>query len=278
MDPSYTIEAAYIEGDKGPLFSLHYRPKDFANDAECFIAVQSFAEEMNRCRYMCTMLAQSLASNNFGYLSVDSYGTGDSAGDFIDADWEQGCRDLLTAVSHAEKLGYKKISLIGVRLGALQAMQVLSSINKLTRLILWQPVINGQVALRQFLRIKIAASIGRNEKPGTIEEFDASIERGENLEVAGYDISPKLYQGMKSSRFDDFIDFDSAPIAWFTTLTSIDRKIPRVELSMIEKWRQTGAHIDHRIVIGPSYWQVHERTLVPELVTSTVDYIKGMDL
>lgn len=277
MNSSYTIEPAYIEGDKGPLFSLHYRPENFANDAECFIVVPSFAEEMNRCRYMCTMLAKSLASNDFGYLSVDSYGTGDSAGDFIDAGWEQGCRDLLTAISYAEKLGYEKISLVGVRLGALQAMQVLSSINKLTRLILWQPVINGQATLRQFLRIKIAASIGRNEKPGTIEEFDTSIERGESLEVAGYDISPELYRGIKLARFDDFIDFYSVPIAWFSTLTSIERKIPKVELDIIEKWQQKGAHIDHRIIIGPSYWQVHERTLVPELVKSTVDYIMGID-
>ncbi len=278
MNSKYTVEPAYIEGDKGLLFSLHYRPDNLESNSECFIVVQSFAEEMNRCRYMCTMLAQLLASNNIGYLSVDSYGTGDSAGDFIDADWEQGCRDLLTAVSYAEKLGYSKISLISVRLGALQAMQVVSSIKKLNRLIFWQPVINGQVALRQFLRIKIAASIGRSENPGTIDEFNASIERGESLEVAGYDIAPKLYKGIKSACFDDFIDFHSVPVAWFTTLTSVDRKTPGAEMNMIDKWKQRGANIDHRIIIGPSYWQVHERTLVPELVSSTIDYVLGADL
>ncbi len=277
MNSKYTIEPAYIEGEKGLLFSIHYRPHDLEKKSECFIVVQSFAEEMNRCRYMCTMLAQLLGKNNFGYLLVDSYGTGDSEGDFIDADWEQGCRDLLTAVSYAESLGYNKISLVSIRLGALQTMQVVSSIKKLNRLIFWQPVINGQVALRQFLRIKIAASIGRNEEPGTIDEFDAAIERGESLDVAGYDISPALYKGMKSSCFDDFIDFNAVPIGWFTTLSSTDRKTPRPELNMIDKWKREGANIDHRIIIGPSYWQVHERTLVPELVSATVDYIMGVD-
>ena len=273
MNSSYKITPKYIDGDLGKLFALLYQPDKQSDDAECFIVAPSFAEEMNRCRYMCTMLAQSLAEHGYAFLSVDPYGVGDSQGDFVDADWEQGKKDLLAGISYAEKLGFKKISIIGVRLGALQAMQILTEIKTLKRLILWQPVINGQTALTQFLRIKIAASIGRNEAPGTINDFDAQIDNGESIEVAGYDVSPGLYSGMKAARFDDHIEFCSVPVGWFSTLASKDRKTPRAEINMIEKWQKNGATVNHRVVYGPSYWQVHERTLVPGLIDATVKYI-----
>jgi len=273
MSQNYTLEPGYIDGALGSLFTMHYRPNKLTEDTECFVVAPSFAEEMNRCRYMCTMLAQSLAENHYAYLSIDPFGTGDSEGDFIDADWQQACADIITAVGYAKKLGYKKISLLGIRLGALQVMQIVSSIPSLTRIVFWQPVVSGKTTLVQFLRIKIAASIGRNEKPGTIDEFDAQVAQGDSIEVAGYDVSPGLYQGIKSANLKDHLDFTSVPIAWFTTLNSVERKTPRAELDVMDKWKQAGAHIDHNIVIGPSYWQVHERTLVPELVTATVNYI-----
>lgn len=273
MNSSYKRIPKYIDGDMGRLFTLLYQPDNRSDDTECFIVAPSFAEEMNRCRYMCTMLAQSLAEQGYAFLSIDPYGVGDSEGNFVDADWEQGNKDLLTGIAYADRLGFKKISIVGVRLGALQALQIQAEIPNLYRLILWQPVINGQSALTQFLRIKIAASIGRNETPGTITDFDAQIEKGESIEVAGYDVSPGLYSGMKVSRFEDYIDSCSVPVGWFTTLTSKDRKTPRAESNMIAKWQKNGAIVNHRIVYGPSYWQVHERTLVPGLVDATVNYI-----
>ena len=273
MNSTYKIIPEYIDGDLGQLFTLLYQPDDLSDVTECFIVAPSFAEEMNRCRYMCTMLAQALAEQGYAFLSVDSYGVGDSEGDFVDADWEQGNKDLLTGIAYAQKLGFKNISIVGVRLGALQAMQIIKQIDNLKRLILWQPVINGQSALTQFLRIKIAASLGRNEAPGTIHDFDAQVEKGESIEVAGYDVSPGLYKGMKASLFKDYIDFNTVPVGWFTTLTSEDRKTPRADINMIENWQQNGATVDHRIIYGPSYWQVHERTLVPGLVDATVEYI-----
>lgn len=275
MNSGYKIIPKYIDGDRGQLFSLLYQPDNMSDETECFVVASSFAEEMNRCRYMCTMLAQSLAEHGYAFLSVDPYGVGDSEGDFVEADWGQANKDLLTGIAYAEELGFKEVSILGVRLGALQAMQILPEIKNLKRLILWQPVINGQSALTQFLRIKIAASIGRNETPGTISDFDAQIENGESIEVAGYDVSPGLYTGMKRSRFEDHIDTCTVPVGWFTTLPSEDRKTPRADINMIEKWQQNGTTVNHRIVYGPSYWQVHERTLVPELVDATVQYIMG---
>lgn len=277
MKPMSDITPLFIEGDAGKLFTLHYAPKNNSVKSECFIVAASFAEEMNRCRYMGTLLAQSLSKLGYGFLVVDAYGTGDSAGDFQDASWEQSCRDLITGIEYAKILGYQQVSLLGVRLGALQAIRVASEVKEIKRLIMWQPVINGQAALTQFLRIKIAASINRNEKPGKIKDFEAQIDRNENLSVAGYDMSANYFKGIRSANFNNYIEFNSSPICWFTILGSADRKTPQGDLKLIEKWRKNGAVIDHREIIGSSFWQAHERTLVPELIDETIEYVTGAD-
>lgn len=138
-------------------------------------------------------------------------------------------------------------------------------------------MINGQAALTQFLRIKIAASINRNEEPGKIKDFEDQIERGEYLSVAGYDMSPNLFKGLKAANFQDYIELNSSSICWFTILASADRKTPQTDLKLIEKWRGNGAAIDHKEIIGPPFWQAHERILVPELIDETIKYVTNTD-
>jgi len=277
MNLSYNVTPSFIDGSAGKLFSLHYAPLKISNKSECIIIAASFAEEMNRCRYMSTLLAQSLTNHGYGFISIDAYGTGDSEGDFKDTGWEQACQDLLTGISYAYTLGYQKITLLGVRLGALQALKISSEISNLKRLIFWQPLINGQSALVQFLRIKIAASMNRDEKPETIQSLEAQIENGSHINVSGYDVSPELFRGTQETKFDDYIDSVSVPVGWFTVLSSADRKTPRGDIMLIDKWRQNGTEIIHRELIGIPFWQTHERALVPDLVDATIQHVIETD-
>lgn len=273
MNPDFRITPSFIDGSAGKLFALHYAPPDITNQSECFVVAASLAEEMNRCRYMGTMLAQQLSVRGYGYLAVDTYGAGDSAGDTRDVRWSQICQDLKTAIDYAHHLGYQYVSLLGIRLGAMHVIQVAANSPNIKRLIFWQPIINGQAALTQFLRIKIAASIGRNEEPGTIKDFEAQIARGEYLNVTGYDIHPEFFNGIKTAHFKNHIESCSMPVGWFTTLTSADRKTPQGDIKLIQAWREKGCDVRHIEVIGPSYWQAHERTLVPELIEETVKHV-----
>jgi exosortase A-associated hydrolase 2 len=272
------IDPAFIEGSKGPLFALHHPPVHINNSTECVVVIPSFAEEMNRCRYMQTLLAQELNKQNHALISVDPYGTGDSAGDFAEASWTQWIEDTISAAHYAEQLGYTRISFLAVRLGTLLAMAAAPSIKNLKRIILWQPVTNGKATLNQFLRIKIAASMGRDEKAETTAHLEKILSEGKSIEVAGYDVSPPLFQGIQSAHIDNHLDTTSIPITWFTVLANEERKTPRIDLQTIEKWRGQGAEINHQTAIGPAFWQAHERTLAPNLITATMDYLKGSNI
>jgi len=267
------LDPAFIEGSKGSLFALHHVPAKVSDSTECLVAIPSFAEEMNRCRYMQTMLAQALNKQGHALVSVDPYGTGDSSGDFAEASWEQWIQDTIDATHYAKQLGYKKISLLAVRLGALLAMAAAPKIENLHRMIFWQPVTNGKASLNQFLRIKIAASMGRNEKAETTAHLEGLLKEGKNIEVAGYDVSPELFSGIQAAHYNNHLNSLSCPVSWFTVLASTERKTPRGDLQAMEKWREHGVQIDHKTVIGPAFWQAHERTLTPELITATMNSI-----
>ena len=276
MTHSCRLNPAYIAGTKGKLFALHCEPEARNNRAECVIVVPSFAEEMNRCRYMQTMLAQQLVGHGIALLSVDPFGTGDSQGEFVDADWQQWIQDIITAADYAEQLGYRSITLLGIRLGALLAVAAAPEVKNLQRLVFWQPVSNGKVALNQFLRIKIAAAIGRDEDGGTTAQFEEELNRGNSIQVAGYDVSPELFKGLQAAHFDQHLPSITAPISWFTVLASEERNTPRADLKTIEQWRAEGKQIDHLMTIGPAFWQAHERTLAPNLVNDTASHLAGM--
>lgn len=273
MDAPFSLTPSFITGVKGKLFALHCAPRKTHPNTECFLVVPSFAEDMNRCRYMTNMLSQALASHGHAVLTVDPYGTGDSAGEFVDADWGQWVADIVTAGDYARELGYERISLLGIRLGAPLACAVAAGIGPLHRILFWQPVISGKASLHQFLRLKIAASMGRDEQAGTIAQFEEVLEQGNNIQVAGYDISPQLYQGIKTAHLSERPAETTCPVGWFTVLASAERKTPRPDLAVISEWRTQGVEIDHQVVVGPAFWQAHERTLAPNLVSSTVDYI-----
>lgn len=268
-------QASFIPGKRGALFALHRGPQAPGADSECFVLAPSFAEEMNRCRYMCTMLACRLAQLGCGFLSVDLYGTGDSAGDFSEADWTTWRDDIDAACDHARQIGYGRISLLGIRLGALLAMELAQRPAVFHRVVLWQPVISGKTALTQFMRIRIAASLERDEEAGSIAEFERQLDSGQHVQVAGYDVSPELYKAIRAAQLDSGLDYGGMPIAWFNTLASEDRKTPRAELDFLDRWRASGANVKHSTVFGPSYWAVHERSLAPALVDATARYISG---
>jgi exosortase A-associated hydrolase 2 len=275
MDAQPRLDPAFIQGTKGPLFALHHPPQQMSDASECIVTVPSFAEEMNRCRYMQTLLAQALNKQGHALVSVDPYGTGDSAGDFAETSWDQWIEDTVDAVHYAKQLGYQKISLLAIRLGTLLAMAAAPAIKDLNRIILWQPAINGKASLNQFLRIKIAASMGRDEKAETTAHLEQLLKEGNSIEVAGYDVSPALFYGIQAAHYNNHLNQLSCPIAWFSVLASAERKTPRGDLQAIEKLQHQGINVDHRTVVGPAFWQAHERTLAPELITATMNYING---
>lgn len=274
---SYSISASYLPGQHGRLFTLHYQPDRPAESGICILVSPPLGEEMNRCRYMCNLLAQEATGLGMGLLNIDPFGTGDSEGLYRQTNWQTLEEALLLGADKAKSLGYHRVILLGIRVGALVAMDIAPRIPNLHSLIFWQPSISGQSALTQLLRIKLAASLGRSEDAGSIKQFEQMSSEGQMIEISGYEVSPEHFQSLKQAHFEQSIDAVEQPIYWLTTLASAERKPPRAESQFLEKWVGNGKKIEHFEVIAPPFWQVHERTLAPTVIEQTVTLLKEMN-
>lgn len=257
---------------------LHQRSAVEAADT-CVVVAQAFEEEMNRCRYMLNLLAQAIAPQGMGMVLVDPWGTGDSEGDFTEVDWPAIREDVTLAAHHAiGELGYGRVVLLGVRLGAIVALEVAVAVQAQGRaaagVALWQPVLSGRRAITHLFRIRIASSVGREEKALTVKEYEALSAAGESIEVAGYLYTPRLIAGIGGASLDAAIADVTAPIGWITAVAGEAVPPPIPEVNAVEKWRGEGKSIDFRAVVGPPYWQSPaDRTLAPEVVGATADWL-----
>ena len=157
---SIPAEPFFLKTDYGERFCLFYPPRSSDERSGAFIYIHPFGDEMNKSRRMAAMQARAFAAMGFSVLQIDLFGCGDSSGEFRDARWDIWKHDLSVAKRWIENRASSPASLWGLRLGALLALDFAkSSGDSFDQIILWQPVINGELFLNQFLRLQMAKEI-----------------------------------------------------------------------------------------------------------------------
>lgn len=146
---------AFIEGLKGPLFTLSRGPK---NAEDCTLIIPPFGEEMNRCRRLMNDLARALATQKHQAVILDLYATGESSGDLKDCRWQDWCADIRTVHHHVSAQGARRINFIAIRLGALLCLDALHRFNlDFENIHLIAPEFSAQRFFTQLFRSKIIA-------------------------------------------------------------------------------------------------------------------------
>ncbi|MDD5276197.1 MAG: hydrolase 2, exosortase A system-associated [Methylovulum sp.] len=267
---SIQLEPFFIQGEKGRLFCLFSPPKD--KQSEVLLFLPSFAEELNRCRVMVAMQARIFAEKGVGCLLLDYYGTGDSEGDFSETHWKQWLQDAETSYAWLKQQGYEKIGLWGVRLGGLLAVELAGARpDRFSRLLLWQPVLDGKAFFTQFLRIRLAMLMDRGEPKETTQQMRDQLQQGQSLEIAGYEITSQLACGIDSKNLLNFKQIStSLPIDWFESVMNEQAGPSLASQKVIAQWQQQGILITPHTFLGPTFWQLYERQLTPDLLDKTI--------
>jgi len=123
-------------------------------------------------------LADAIAAQGIPTLRFDWHGTGDSAGSDADpsrrATWHANVRDAIAWLRNT--LGCRSVSVVGLRMGALLAVEALSAetseAGECENLVLWSPVVCGKSYMRQMQTIEqLAESRPRPDdaRPGDVE-------------------------------------------------------------------------------------------------------------
>ncbi len=115
-------------------------------------------------------LADALAAAEFPVLRFDYHGTGDSEGTDEDpesvAAWLSNIRDAHAWLRH--ELGCRRVTLIGVRLGATFATYTATE-TSVEGLVLWAPVVKGRAYVREMKVLSQTSALPRNDTPRGIE-------------------------------------------------------------------------------------------------------------
>lgn len=261
------MQPFFLEGSKGRLFAIYTPPMPEREHRADVLYVHPFAEEMNRSRRMADALARRLSNVGCGMLSVDPFGTGDSAGEFVEARLETWRDDLQCALSWLTARRAPALAIVGLRLGALLGLEAaLAKPPRLARVVLWQPVLSGEVMLTQLLR---AAAVGRGSGTATTTALRARLTAGEPLEVAGYEFAPEMAAALDVLRLEPLAARCPVPVNWFEVVRQ-GQSLPPAAARLAEAWCAEGVTLDIRPVPGDPYWSLPEPRLVMALINATV--------
>jgi exosortase A-associated hydrolase 2 len=264
------VTPLYLESGKRRVFGIYNEPAPGCRGYGNYIYVPPFAEEMNLARRMAALQARALAAMGAGVLLLDLSGTGDSEGDFRDARWDFWKEDILAAADWLEYRGRTHVGLWGLRMGALLAAAVAADWpERFRRLLLWQPVTDGKRMLTQFLRIRVAASMGTGAAGETTDGLRSELAEKRTIEVAGYELSAELARALDEVRMDGLDLQRGKHVDWFQVSPGKDDRLGTAAERVVDAWRRKGVSVSTIGVAGEPFWAVPEAPVVTELISAT---------
>jgi exosortase A-associated hydrolase 2 len=257
----------FLDARPGRRFCLYHPPQGPSRGA--VLHVPAHAEEMNKSRRMVARQARMLAAQGVAVLQIDLYGSGDSDGDSADARWEIWRDDVLLGLTWLSTQTDGPLSLWGLRLGCLLALDAAQERPELASLLLWQPVTDGAAYLTQFLRLRLAADMLASTAPsGDTGALRKELAGGASLEIAGYTITPALAKAIDAASMSA-LSAPSCPVYWRDLAPHAGRALPPGRTAVVTRLIESGWKLDTGVVTGPAFWSSQEITEAPALLDAS---------
>jgi exosortase A-associated hydrolase 2 len=246
-----------VAPDQARLFAVHWPASD-ATRAQAVLILPPFAEEMNKCRPMLAAQARAFSAAGLHVLLVDLFGTGDSDGDFAEAQWQRWQQDLRCARAWLTgELAVGCVHLLAVRAGALFASALLTEPGVSDKLMLWQPVLKGADVWRQLLRTRLMADSARGQA-GSSNELEERLARDGSLEIAGYTIAASLARELGAAQLDEPTVQRAAQTLWLEVSAADPPALSTAGARVCRQWEQGGIRLASAAVPGEPFWSTPE--------------------
>ena len=276
-------EGFFLPASVGQRYCLLHPVADGVPTRGAFLHVHAFAEEQNKSRRMTALQARAFARAGYAVLQIDLYGCGDSSGDFGDARWEIWLDDLRVAQAWLAQHQTAPVGLWGTRLGALLALDYATNVSSGTpvrEVLLWQPVTSGDQYLTQFLRIRMAndmlaaepdADSAAPAHTNTTQAMRAILAAGDNLEVAGYLLTPALAASISAMKLGA-LGTPGMSVHWFEIVADAARPLPQVAATVAAALRKRGVELQLYLTPGSQFWASQEIVEAPALLAATLAF------
>lgn len=266
MSRSYEVNAEFVAGETCQLFTVNVAPSSGPSRG-AIVYLPPLADEMHKSRRTVAQQARALATAGYHVTLLDLPGCGDSGGEFADATWQiwkAEARRLAEGLTR--QLGLP-VSLWGLRLGALLACDIAQELTNLDKLLLWQPTLNGEQHLDQFLRVELAGQALMGKKGFERSELWEELRSGRSLVVAGYELGSTLALEMSRVRLGDMQP--SATVHWMD-IGAEGQPINIANNNVLSEWEQRGITVQWQRTAGELFWRNVDAPDSPCLMTATV--------
>lgn len=265
------IKPFFLDGPNGRLFATYFGA---ASTRAHVLHLPAAFDEMNKSRHVVAKQARALSEKGYGVLVVDPFGTGDSEGEFGDASWTRWRGDFGAALQWLRERFDAPIALWGLRLGGLMALDLAAAPNgpEVSRLLLWQPVLDGRAYLRQVLRLRVASkAIGAGGSSESTADLLADLERGRGVEVGGYMVGAELAAELNALNAETLVPARAGAIDIFHVAAEGVQDAPPALLKVTRKWQAAGTTARIHIATGDAFWSTQELSLNPALQRATTE-------
>ena len=135
-------------------------------------------------------------------------------------------------------------------------------------LLMWQPVLSGEQALRQFLRLKTVADVAAGLKPQDYTGLYHALEQGDEIVVSGYRLNPALARGMAATELR--LPGGALRVECFEMAGGPETALSPALSVKLAQWRSAGHRVRGVVLDVPSFWQTVETSVSPSLLQATV--------
>lgn len=218
------MEAFYFGPSESYLFGAYHAPTK-GNRREGIVLCSPFGQEYLRAHRSLRRLAINLAALGYSVLRFDYRGTGDSAGTLAGVTSDDWQKDIRYAVQELIDIAaVPKVSLIGLRVGALLAAQIASNNPQVSRLLVWDPIVSGQTYINE-----LTDEVNTNPSRANFIAADGT------LHFNGFSMPRAFQQGLTALDLRQVPGLDSISVAQivshendsFTALNTSFSKLPR---------------------------------------------------
>jgi uncharacterized protein len=263
-----SIRADFLEHHGRKLFYLLVGPADVAVHSSVLF-LPPFTEEMHMSRHIVASQARELAAAGYNVMLLDLTGCGDAGGDFADASWQIWLQDATFAAHTLANYGAGPLMLWGLRLGALLACELSQCRSDIHKLVLWQPILNGEQQIDQFLRLRTAASAVNSPSTFDRKTLWNELRSGHSLEIAGYNLSSTLALEMAKVRLYDLNP--KCQVHWLEIGNSPTSSFSVASENVIKHWREQEMRVHTRYVQGEPFWRIVDAAINLDLQRHTLD-------
>ncbi len=259
------LSGHFITSPQGQLFLTQFG--EVTGDT-AILCLPSITEEMNLARAVVAKQAQCFANQEVPCFVLDYYGTGDSEGEFEQANADIWLENIISAGEFMQQKGITKIILWGIRFGALLVLSHQEKLHQqlpITKQVLWKPVTNGKLFAGQFLRIKQANAMMNNASEKI--NWRESILQGNDTEVAGYLLTKSMLQSIESLQISKSFQPLSL-LHWFELAAKEPTPLTK---RLLATWKDDLKKV-HCFECSP-FWQVPEIFALPELEQLTFNTV-----